>query len=101
MNFDNQARADFKESPKSAVYWYIVSSYAYYIRGCSLLSDDVYDKMCQVILERGITHSKLSHLYTDEDLRAGTAFAIPVKNYPDWVVENAERYIRQIDGEIQ
>ena len=96
-NYDQKAREDFKSSPKSAVFWYVVSSYAYYIRGCSLLSDDVFDKLCTVILERKIQHSLLSHLYTDEDLRAGTGYAIPIKKYPDFIVYYGEMFIRKLD----
>lgn len=98
-NYDDQARQDFKENPKSAVFWYVVSSYAYYVRHCSLLSDETFDKLCQVILDRKIHHSLLSHLYTDDDLRAGTGFAIPVKKYPDFIVYYGEMFIRKLDEE--
>jgi hypothetical protein len=96
MNYDAKFKQDFKASKKSAVFWYAVSSYAYYIRGCSLLSDDVFDMICKTILDESIYHSLLSHLYTEEDLKAGTGFAIPVKNYPNFVVGYGEVYIRKI-----
>jgi hypothetical protein len=100
INYDDQARRDFKENPKSAVFWYVVSSYAYYIRGCSLLSDETFDKLCKVILERKIQHSKLSHLYTDDDLRAGTGYAIPIKKYPNFIAYYGEMFIRNLDEKV-
>lgn len=92
--YEQQARNDYKQSPKSAVYWCVVASYLYYMRDESILSDEVFDRMMKLILDKQIKHSKLSHLITDEDLRAGSLFRLKVRDYPDFIVDQAERIVR-------
>lgn len=96
MNFDQKAREDYKESPKSAVFWWVVASYAYYVRDISLLSDAVFDKLSVAILDKKIYHSMLSHLISDEDLRAGSGYAIPHDQYPLFIKHYAEIFIKQL-----
>lgn len=96
MNYDNLARLHYKKNPKSAVFWFVISSYAYYVRDESFLSDEVFDKMAKVILDKGIKHSLLSHLITDEDLRAGSLFRLKASDYPNFIFEEAERLIRGV-----
>lgn len=93
--YEQQARNDYKQSPKSAVYWVVIASYLYYCRDESILSDEVFDKIMKLILDKKIKHSKLSHLVTDDDLRAGSLFRLKVKDYPDFIVDQAERMIRE------
>lgn len=92
--YEQQARNDYKQSPKSAVYWVVIASYLYYCRDESILSDEVFDKMMRLILDKKIKHLKLSHLITDDDLRAGSLFRLKVKDYPEFIVDQAERIIR-------
>ena len=97
MTYDHLARADYKKSPASAVWWLIISAYLYYIRDYSLLTDETFDKMAKVILEKKIKHSKLSHLFTDEDLAAGSLFKIKPTEYPDFIREAGERILRGVE----
>jgi hypothetical protein len=96
MNLDNQARVAYKKSPSSAVYFVVLASYLYYVRFESVLSDDVFDKMMKLILDKGIKHSLLSHLITDDDLRAGSLFRLKASDYPYFIYEEAERLIRGV-----
>lgn len=97
-NYDTNAREDYKVNPSSAVFWWVAASFGYYHKPelASLLSDTVYDKMAKVILDKGITHSKLSHLFTDEDLRAGSLYGLGVWEYPIWVVRAYEDLVRRL-----
>jgi len=96
LNLDNQARVAYKKSQASAVYYLFLASYGYYLKNESFLSDEVFDKMAKVILDKGIKHSLLSHLITDDDLRAGSLFRLKASDYPDFIFEEAERLIRGV-----
>ncbi len=93
--YDHLARQSFKQSPASVVYWIVLSSYAYYFLSESLLSDTTYDKMCKLVLEKGITHSKLSHLINEDRLRAGSLFDVKEFEYPLYIVRDAQVLINE------
>lgn len=90
MNLDHLARQSYKQSPASVIYWLILSSFAYYIRNESLLSDETFDKMAKLVLDKQITHSKLSHLVNDDRLRAGSFYDLKDFEYPAWIVRDVE-----------
>lgn len=92
--YDHIAREAYKQSPASVVYFIVVASYAYYMKNESLLSDETYDKMCRLVLDRGITHSKLSHLINDDRLRAGSLYDIKDFEYPVWIVRDVDDILR-------
>lgn len=93
--YDHIARESYKQSPASVIYWVVISSYAYYFRAESLLSDETYDKMCRLVLDKGITHRRLSHLINDDRLRAGSLFDVKEFQYPLWIVRDAELLINE------
>lgn len=97
-NYDQNAREDFKQHLNSAVFWFVVSSFGYYNKPelPSLLSDEVYDKLAKTILNRNIKHSKLSHLITEDDLRAGSLYSLGVWEYPIWVSRIYEDLVRKL-----
>lgn len=97
MTYDHIARDAYKGSPASAVYYLVLAGYLYYIRDFSLLSDETFDKMAKVVLEKKIKHSKLSHLFTDEDLAAGSLFKLKSTDYPDFIRESGERILRGVE----
>lgn len=100
MNYDQQARDSLKESPSSAVFFVVLASYLYYVRDESILSDEVFDKIMKLILDRNIKHSLLSHLITEEDLKAGSLFRLKPKDYPQFIIEAGERIIRGVKGYV-
>ena len=93
--YDHIARQSYKQSPASVIYWIVISSYAYYFRAESFLSDETYDKMCKLALEKQIKHSRLSHLINDDRLRAGSLFDIKDFEYPLWIVRDVELLISE------
>lgn len=94
MNLDHIARESYKQSPASIVFFVVLASYLYYIRDESILSDEVFDKMCKLILDKGITHRLLSNLITEDRMRAGSLFDVKVQEYPDFIIEAGERLLR-------
>ena len=85
-----------QDNPNMLVPWYLMASYAYYERDVSLLSDNVFDMMCFLLLEHldciNIDHPHM-HLCDMQALEAGTGFDLGDK-YPSIVVSTAERFIR-------
>jgi hypothetical protein len=100
MNYDQKARDSFKKSPSSAVFFVVLASYLYYVRDESILSDETFDKMMKTILDRNIKHSLLSHLITEEDLKAGSLFRLKPKDYPQFIIEAGERILRGVESYV-
>jgi hypothetical protein len=94
MNLDNQARVAYKQSPASVIYFIVLSSYLYYIRDESVLSDEVFDKLCKLVLDKKIKHKLLSSLITDDRMSAGSLFDVKSNQYPMFIVRDAETLIR-------
>ncbi|QCQ57907.1 hypothetical protein Barba22A_gp056 [Rheinheimera phage vB_RspM_Barba22A] len=95
MNYDQQAREDYRSSPKSIYFWLLAASYLYYHEPhrTPLLSDACFDKMCKYLLSNFDTlskHSKLSHLVTQSHLQAGSFYDILDNDYPVWLVRMAQ-----------
>ncbi len=63
------------------VSWYLIASYAYYKLDETIISDDLFDRICVRLLEEMwlLDHVNLD-LVRPGDLEAGTGFRI--KNYP-------------------
>lgn len=92
--YDHIAREAYKQSQASVVYFIVAASYAYYMKNESLLSDETYDKMCKLVLDKGITHSKLSHLINEDRLRAGSLYDVKDFEYPVWIVRDVDDILR-------
>lgn len=102
-NYDTQARENYKKSPKSVYFWLLASSYLYYHEPHrpSLLSDEVFDKMCKHLLENYDTipkHSKLAHLITKDNLQCGSFYNILQHEYPVWLVRMAQEMSDKLGG---
>ena len=71
---------------------YMITSYAYYRRDLSLISDEMYDQLCRELLEsyEDLTHPH-RHLTSKASLQAGTGFSI---EFPNIVVVAAQQAIR-------
>lgn len=94
MNLDHLARESYIDSPSSVVYWVVLASYIYYCKYESILSDEVFDKLCKLILDKKIKHKLLSHLVNDSRMSAGTLYDVKVTEYPDFIIEDAEKLLR-------
>lgn len=70
---------------------YLTASYAYYKMDISLLTDDEYDSLCQVLLEN---YDHIIHRYwyvvRKEDFEAGTGYAL---RYPPELESAIKRWV--------
>lgn len=73
------------KSANSAIPWYLLTSYLYYQRDVSLLSDARYDLLCNQLHSTfdELTHMH-KHLIDKDSLKAGTGFQI--SEYPLMVI---------------
>ena len=71
---------------------YLMSSYLYYRKDTSKISDGEFDLLCKRMLEnwKEIRHPH-KRLIKKKDLEAGTGYAI--RKYPTIVMSSAERWI--------
>ena len=98
MTCDQKAREDFKINPSSCIAWYLMASYAYYVKDESLLSDETFDKLCKHIYDNwdSLNH-KLKHLVPKESLTAGTGFDVEFYKFPNGLL----RIIDNLIGEMK
>lgn len=82
---DGEAKRVFENcGPDAMVPWWLIASYLYYMHDISIISDALFDHMSRDMLNQWdtITHDH-KHLISEDDLQAGSGFAIP--KYPDRV----------------
>ena len=79
-------------SPGRCVSLYMMSSYLYYQKNESVISDELFDQICKKILDnwKDIKHPH-KRFIRYVDLKAGTGYAI--KKYPSMVISSAERWL--------
>lgn len=75
---------------------FLMSSYQYYHRYASLIEDSEFDAITRRLLEswESFDHQH-KHLVSLDDLRAGTLYALPAKDYPTMVVHASEDWSRE------
>lgn len=84
-------------SPKEALSKYLMASYLYYIRYQSVMPDVEYDELSKYLMEHWDTFEHMhKHLVTQEDLQAGTLFALADGDYPLIVKGAAEMWLRDV-----
>lgn len=80
--------------PNKLVVWYLMASYAYYMRHKNIISDDLYDRICFLLAEEldavNIDHQH-AHLIDIGALSAGTGYHI--SRYPQITISVAEGFI--------
>lgn len=94
-NYDEVVRECFKKNKNSCISWWIVSSYCYYIKNESLMSDTAFDKLSKWMLDNFHTleHTH-KHLLSKDALRMGTGAFIKEDDYPLRVKVTADSFIR-------
>lgn len=97
MIFDSICRQSQNAGgPNSAVSWWMMACYAYYVEDDPILSDGLFDEICNTIKKnwRKITHEHKR--FIDREM-VGSGFY--VKDYPDRVM-GALRHLRNTQPEI-
>jgi len=86
-------------SPNRLISYYMMSSYLYYQKDQSVLSDPDFDDMCKRILSewKSITHQHKCRV-SRKALEAGTGYSI--KRYPTIVMSAAERWYEEWQKEL-
>ena len=81
---DAKCRAALDTSLNLSVPWYLITSYLYYHRNESIISDPLFDEMCKRMLDNwsDIKHPH-KRLIKKSDLEAGTGFALKERSYPN------------------
>lgn len=96
-NFDEAVRECFKKNKNSCFSFWLVSSYCYYIRHESLMSDSAFDKMSKWMLDNYETlEHNHKHLITKEMLEAGSGYNLNENDYPFIVKVTAEIFIKNL-----
>lgn len=83
--------------PALTVPWYLLTSYAYYHRDVSLISDDLYDSLCEIldVLWDDIDHEHKKHVDRSA-LSAGTGYYIRWDELPLRTRSCAELLISEV-----
>ena len=81
-------------NPNMLVNWYLMASYLYYHEDKSLVTDELYDEICQrlLVLLPTIEHPH-KHFIEVEALKAGTGYQL--KTYPSIVKKAALRVYKE------
>lgn len=80
---DETAREIIDLYTNQLVAWYLMASYMYYIEDTPILSDVMYDSICQRLLDSWTTiEHQHKYLIDREALRAGTGFHLSAAEYP-------------------
>ncbi len=79
-----------------AVPWYLMTSYLYYDKDQSILSDHAYDKLCAFILSEWDEISHRHKYYIDKEaLSAGTGYYLDSDILPSRVTSAADRLAKE------
>ena len=81
---------NFVSNINETVDWFLMSSYNYYLKDVSMMSDYTFDRLCRFMLDNweGIEHP-LKNLLSQDALRSGSGFYLKEKDYPEYIKERA------------
>lgn len=98
MTLDDKVERLVSKNKCLLVPWYLILSYAYYYRDVSLVSDELYDRICKDLLA-AINSSEIEHrhlrLCDTGALAAGTAYHLLKTDYPSMAVSCATQFIKE------
>lgn len=97
---DEQAKESLVEDPAMIYYWIVLSSYAYYTRFESLLSDEYFDKLCKQLSdnwENRPNHQPLDRFVTKSDMDAGTGYTMKFEDLPRGYAERGDYLIGLVE----
>lgn len=85
-----------RQTPALLISWWLMSNYAYRIDADPIISDNCYDELCRILLEKfdDLEHPH-KHLVTKEDLACGSDFGVAFEDMYPSRVSMAVRSVRQ------
>lgn len=94
---DDEVRTIIDAHPNTLVPWYLIASYLYYHRSESVISDALFDEICErlKLALPGLTHPHRDLIDT-EALDAGTGFHLAEYDYPQMVKFSALSVLRKL-----
>ena len=95
---DGVCRTVIGMHPNAVVSWYLITSYLYYQHDMAIISDGLYDFLCQRIDARWDDCQKHphGHLLDREAIKAGAGFQLRAEDYPT-MVKGAARNLAQTE----
>ena len=93
-DWDQQCRVLTRKNRNLLVPWYLMTSYLYYCKDKSVVSDQTYDELCKRLLDEWdwVEH-RHKHLIDRQALAAGTGFYLKERDYPLITRSAAERML--------
>lgn len=84
-------------SLKQAISWYLMSSYLYYIKGVSVITDSQFDEICRTILAGWKERKVHPHwkLLDKEALECGSGYHLMEGEYPWGIKSAAETWLKK------
>lgn len=77
--------------PNLLVPWYLMASYCYHQKDTPIISDGLYDWICQTLHDYwGVIHHQHKYLIDQGQLKAGTGYALPYSVFPRRIIGGAE-----------
>lgn len=100
-NYDETVRECFKKNKNTCISFWLLSSYAYYVRYDSIMSDEAFDKMSRWMLDNWDSLEHINKdLITKEMLLAGSGYNLKESDYPLRVKVTAEDFIKGLHSGI-
>lgn len=93
---DSTCKTVISMHPGAVVSWYLITSYAYYVHDMALISDGLYDELCQRLDTHwdAVQVHPHAHLLDREAIKAGTAYQLRAENYPTMVKAATRNLVR-------
>lgn len=93
---EQEAEQAIAKSPSLLVPWYLIASYAYYIKDSPVISDTLYDRICATLFDE-LDQFNVDHMHMDlcdaHALKAGTAYHLSESDYPSRVKSIVNRFL--------
>lgn len=87
----------WENNPNALIPWFLMTSWLYYHRDISIISDTLYDWMCKELLVRWDTlEHRHKHLIDKGMLEAGTGFNLREDDYPGITIGAASLRARSL-----
>lgn len=98
MTLDDMVERLVSENKHLLAPWYLILSYAYYFENVSLVSDELYDRLCRDLLT-ALSSFDIEHRHMGlcdlGALEAGTAYHLLKTDYPSMAVSCAKQFIKE------
>lgn len=97
MLLDAIAKECISNKNSAAINWFVMASYAYYIKDSSLISDALYDEISLMLFfDIDKMESPFKRLINKESLLTGSLFNLTAADYPRGLVRYTEKLLSSL-----